>query len=114
MRRNLFKLLAVGILVVSCAGNPPEVPLGPDGQPDPVLVQGRAVYAEHCASCHGRGGGGGQGPKLNDGAVLEAYQNIEDQVAVVFDGKGSMPSFSKRLTQAQIESVTRYTREVLS
>lgn len=114
MRRNLFTLLAVGVLVVSCAGDPPEVPLGPDGQPDPALVQGRAVYAEHCASCHGRGGGGGQGPRLNDGAVLETYQNIDDQVAVVSDGKGSMPSFSNRLTRAQIESVTRYTREVLS
>jgi len=51
---------------------------------------------------------------LNDGAVLDTYQSIEDQVAVVVDGKGSMPSFAKRLTRAQIESVTRYTREVLS
>ena len=114
VRRMLCGIFAVGVLVGSCAGDPPEVPLGPDGQPDPVLAEGRAVYAKHCASCHGQSGGGGQGPRLNNGAVLEAYRNIDDQVAVVSDGKGTMPSFSGRLTHAQIESVTRYTREVLS
>ncbi len=114
MRRILFGILAIGMLASSCAGDPPEVPLGLDGQPDPVLAEGRAVYAMHCASCHGRSGGGGQGPRLNKGAVLEAYRNIDDQVAVVSDGKGTMPSFSKRLIPARIEAVTRYTREVLS
>ncbi len=118
MRRVLFRILvgvfAGGLLAGSCAGDPPEVPLGLDGRPDPVLVEGRAVYEEHCVSCHGRSGGGGQGPRLNDGAVVEAYQRIEDQVAVVADGRGTMPSFVGRLTRNQIESVTRYTREVLS
>ena len=104
----------VGVLLGSCAGDPPEVPLGPDGQPDPVLAQGRAVYAEHCASCHGRSGGGGLGPRLNDGAAVAAYPDIDDQVEVVADGKGTMPSFAGRLTDRQIGAVTRYTREVLS
>lgn len=110
----LLGILVVGLLLGSCAGDPPEVPLGPDGQPDPVLAQGRDVYARHCAACHGRSGGGGQGPRLNDGAVVKAYPDNDDQVAVVADGKGTMPSFAGRLTDRQIESVTRYTREVLS
>ncbi len=114
MRRLLFVILVAGVSLGSCAGDPPEVPLGPDGQPDPVLVDGRAVYAEHCASCHGRSGGGGQGPRLNNGAVVELYPEFDDQVAVVADGKGTMPSFVERLTDRQIEAVTRYTREVLS
>lgn len=114
MRRILFKILAVGMLLGACAGDPPQVPLGPDGQPDPGLMLGRSVYAERCASCHGRSGGGGQGPRLNNGAVLEVYRTVADQVAVVADGKGTMPSFTGRLTQVEIESVTRYTREVLN
>ncbi len=114
MRRLLFGILVVGVFVGSCAGDPPEVPLGPDGEPDPVLADGRAVYAKHCAACHGRSGGGGQGPRLNNGAVVGAYPDIDDQVAVVADGKGTMPSFAERLTDRQIAAVTRYTREVLS
>ena len=114
MRKMLSGILVVGMFVGSCAGDPPEVPLGPDGQPDPVLAEGRAVYAKHCASCHGRSGGGGQGPRLNNGAVVEAYPDVDDQVAVVADGNGTMPSFVGRLTDRQIEAVTRYTREVLS
>lgn len=110
----LLRILVVVVLSGSCAGDPPEVPLGPDGQPDPVLAQGRAVYAGHCASCHGRSGGGGQGPRLNNGAVVENYPDIVDQVAVVADGRGTMPSFAERLTGRQIDAVTRYTREVLS
>lgn len=110
----LLGILVVGVLAGSCAGDPPEAPLGPDGQPDPVLAQGRAVYAGHCASCHGRSGGGGQGPRLNSGAVVEAYPDSDDQVAVVADGRATMPSFAERLTDRQIRAVTRYTREVLS
>ena len=114
MYRLFLGILVIGVLLGSCAGDPPEVPLGPDGQPDPVLADGRAVYAKHCASCHGRSGGGGQGPRLNNGAVVAAYSDIDDQVVVVADGKGTMPSFVERLTDRQIEAVTRYTREVLS
>ena len=113
MRRILLGIFAIGMLVGSCAGDPPEVPLGPDGQPDPVLAEGRTVYAKHCASCHGQSGGGGQGPRLNNGESAEAYPDIDDQVAVISDGKGTMPSFFGRLSQEQIVSVARYTREVL-
>lgn len=110
----LLGILVVGVLSGACAGDPPEVPLGPDGQPDLVLEQGRAVFGRHCASCHGRSGGGGQGPRLNNGAVVEAYPEFADQLAVVADGKGTMPSFVGRLADRQIEAVTRYTREVLN
>ncbi|MCY4492699.1 MAG: cytochrome c [Acidimicrobiaceae bacterium] len=113
VRRLVPGILVVGVLLGSCAGDPPEVPLGPDGQPDPVLADGRAVYAKHCAACHGRSGGGGQGPRLDGGAVVEAYPEFDDQVAVVADGSGTMPSFVERLTDRQIAAVTRYTREVL-
>ena len=114
MYRIVSGLLAVGLMLGACAGEPPEVPLGPDGLPDLVLATGRGLYGEHCASCHGRSGGGGQGPQLSAGVVIANYPNISDQVAVIADGSGSMPSFAKRLSQADLEAVTRYTREVLS
>ena len=70
------------------------------------------MYSQNCASCHGASGGGGYGKKLA-GVVTANYPDIDAQVALITNGKGAMPSFSKKLTAEQILAVTRYTREVL-
>ena len=88
------------------------MPNGPDGKPDPVLSLGRDVYGATCSNCHGSSGGGGTGPRLA-GTVVESYPEIVDQVAIVNDGRNSMPSFGGTLSPAEIEAVVRYTREVL-
>ena len=102
------------LLVGACSGEPPQVVAGPDGQVDQVLVQGREIYGRHCASCHGRGGGGGIGPQINGGELIKNYENISEQVVIIVNGAGSMPSFAEKLSQTEIEAVTRYTREVLN
>ena len=114
MTRRLAAL-AVGIVILAgaCSPSSPEPPVGSDGQTDPVLSIGREVYQSSCVQCHGGDGGGGRGPKLSDGVVVEAYPNIADEIAVVANGKGGMPAFSDKLTETQIEAVVRYTREVL-
>lgn len=84
----------------------------PAAPTDPVLAQGQQLYLANCASCHGRSGGGGLGPKLS-GIVAERYPNIADQEAVILNGRGSMPAFKTRFDQAQLDAVTRYTREAL-
>lgn len=100
-------------LLAGCAGEVPEVPLGPDGRPDAELELGRAVYQRRCANCHGAGGGGGTGPQLGDGAVVDEYPDVADQIAVVTDGRNGMPSFAGSLAAVEIDAVVRYTREVL-
>lgn len=103
------------LLVVTVSGacaSPPEVPLGPDGKPDPVLAEGRDVFADSCKSCHGSDGKGGRGPSLK--GVVVRYADIEDQIAVIANGRGGqMPAFGQTLTEAQILAVARYTREVI-
>ena len=89
------------------------MPAAEGGDPDPVLVDGRQVYIDRCANCHGNDGRGGQGPSLAQGAMLEAYPEAAEQVALVTDGYQSMPSFADSLTAAQIEAVVRFTREIL-
>ena len=73
---------------------------------------GASVYQANCASCHGADGSGGFGPKLA-GVVAENFPDIEDQIALVADGKGSMPSFDGRLSEEEIQQVVDYTRTEL-
>ena len=111
LRRRLRPVLvfvALTLGAASCA-QAPELPEGADAS----LVQGREVWLARCATCHGPDGGGGTGPRLNEGRVLEAYDSVEDQIPIVRDGKGNMPSFSSILTAEEIEAVVRYTREAL-
>lgn len=113
LRRGVLALWAAAVLVVSaCASEVPEVPLGSDGEPDAVLLVGRDVFASRCSNCHGSAGGGGTGPRLA-GTVVQTYPDPADQEAVVRDGRGNMPSFGGTLSDAEIEAVVRYTREVL-
>lgn len=119
-RRALTLLLGAGLAApaglgpAACSsGSVPEVPAGPNGEPDPVLVAGRRVYADRCANCHGVRGQGGRGPSLTGDSMLESYPAAADQIEVVADGKSTMPGFSDTLTPAEIEAVVRFTREVL-
>ena len=97
-----------------------------------VLYEGGEVYAENCASCHGGGGGGGVGPAFNNGAVIETFASVEDQVAwivhgtqgyidagretygdtdVALGGSGAnMPTFGAQLAASEIVWATFYER----
>lgn len=114
-RRLAGLVLAAMVSVAACGGQAPEVPLGPDGEPDPVLSLGREVYGARCSTCHGSEGQGGRGKKLNDGRAPAAYPDPADLVAVVVEGKGSgMPSFGNVLETDEIEAVAQYVLEVLN
>lgn len=113
MRSVLISLCLV--LVAGCGSGPsPEVEEGPDGTPDPVLVAGRAVFADRCSSCHDADGSGtGDGPRLNRGRLLQAYPEPGDAAGVVSEGRDRMPAFGGILTAGEIDAVLRYINEVL-
>jgi mono/diheme cytochrome c family protein len=76
---------------------------------DPVLE-----FNIGCAPCHGPNGDGGSAPKLSDGAVVERYPDIEDQIDVVANGRGLMPAFKERdMTDDEIREIVEYTRTQL-
>lgn len=111
----LVVVAAVMVLFTSCVGGQiPEVPPSADGTRDPLLVEGRTVWADHCVRCHGAGGDGGRGPKLSNGAVAIKYPNIDVQISIVTQGlNGKMPGFRTVLTPDEIDAVAAFTREVL-
>ncbi|MBM3658518.1 MAG: cytochrome c [Actinobacteria bacterium] len=94
-------LLGAGLLAAACGGG------GSDDAATPRT--GPEVYAAYCATCHGAAGQGGVGPKLA-GLMESAYPDIEDQIAVVTNGKATMPAWGSRLSAGQIRRVVEYER----
>ena len=89
---------------------------------------GATVYEEACAVCHGADGGGGAGPAMAGGAVLEAFPtpSCTTQIEWIALGSsdwpdatygandtpvaGGMPGFEGQLTELEIAQVTLYER----
>ena len=110
------------------------------GQPT-QLEAGAALFAASCGTCHGSAGGGGVGRPMTDGALIATFPDIIGQLEFVHQGSDKtgpagtvygdpnreggphatqsfggalMPSFGSTFTGAQLLSVVRYEREVLS
>lgn len=109
LRRTLVFAVGLALSGSACAASAPEV----GENADPALVEGRSVWSSSCVSCHGASGGGGRGPQLNDGRVLDRFPTVDEQVELITGGRGGMPSFAGRLTDEEIAAVVRYTREIL-
>ena len=86
-------------------------------------VDGAAIFAQFCATCHGQGGAGGIGPRMIGGSEQRQFPNVEDHVAFVKAGSkpgapygtsgkgtGGMPPWSSQLSDAQIRAVVEYER----
>jgi mono/diheme cytochrome c family protein len=101
----LTLVVAIGF-VVALFANEPGGGSGATAKSGP----GYDVYLANCARCHGQDGQGGGGPKLAGGAVVSAFPDPADQIRLVEDGQGSMPSFKGKLSRTQIEDVVAYTR----
>jgi mono/diheme cytochrome c family protein len=67
-----------------------------------------ALYAQHCASCHGLDRLGGMGPAL----LPESLERLprEEAAKVIAQGRFAtqMPAFSDKLIQAQIQALVDY------
>ena len=97
----------LAVLIPAISGDDDSSEVQPEG-----LTPERS-YLRHCSVCHGAEGQGAIGPQLGDGAVVTAYPDIDDQIEVVTDGRGQMPSFADSLTEEEIREVVTYTREEL-
>lgn len=100
-------LVVTALVLVACGGN--DSGATPS---DPVLAQGQQVYKAHCSTCHGSKGQGGSGMKLA-GKVAQSYPDIDDQIAVIENGRSSMPAWKNSLSAEEITAVARYERECL-
>ncbi len=72
---------------------------------------GKVVYAEHCASCHGRAGEGGTGTALGNPAMLSLTTDKFIRHAIEY-GRDSteMVAFGEILSAKEIDGVTAFLR----
>lgn len=105
--------LVVVAIVMLFANNPTPPPAAAADVDIPAAIDAAALYGQSCAGCHGGDGSGGIGPPLKSARVLERFPAIADQIAVVTNGRGSMPSFGSRLGAGEIDAIVEYTRTSL-
>jgi cytochrome c6 len=75
---------------------------------DPAAIEaGQALYAEHCAECHGENlRSSGSVPDLRD--LREDQRSLFDQT--VSDGKGQMPAWGGILNEPELNQLWAYIR----
>ena len=67
-------------------------------------VDGKLVYAQNCAACHGTNGEGGKGRKLVGSAALQNEQALR---GVILNGGTAMPGFPQ-LQGAQLDALVKF------
>jgi mono/diheme cytochrome c family protein len=79
----------------------------------PQQIDGAAIFAEHCASCHGdKGDGIKKGTKLTSGHALN--HSFGDYIDQVNDGtEKEMPAFKGTLSDKEITAVVSHVRNTL-
>ena len=110
-RLRLSSLLAAVALLAGCGGDGDSGSDGPPAKPPFEVVQsgkpadGRDVFADSCAGCHGDDGGGGSGPAL---AGRGEYTNADVVVEQIRDGGGGMPAFEGDLSEQELADVSAF------
>lgn len=90
------------------AGDRPNVSSVLDIEGDAEL--GATVFANNCASCHGRDGRGGFGPNLRSGTFNYRFTN-ERIAQQVRQGSGSMPGFeASRISDQDLAGLIAFIR----
>jgi cytochrome c oxidase cbb3-type subunit 3 len=76
-----------------------------------LIAEGKELFANNCASCHGKDAKGGKefgAPNLADAIWLKAT-NADEIEAFVYNAKmGAMPNWGKRLSETEIKMLTIY------
>lgn len=73
------------------------------------LIEGKSIFRENCATCHGELGGGGAGPNLTDEYWIHGggIKNVFKTVKYGYIQKGMAP-WQDKLTPLQIQKVSSY------
>jgi len=77
-----------------------------------------SLFEKNCAKCHGKDGraktlrGRSVGARNLTDAKWQAKETDAEILAAIKKGPGAMPSFEKKLSQAELESLVAYVRSL--
>ncbi len=85
--------------------------------PNSTSTAGRNIFQSHCIVCHGVDARGntklGKQLKAKNLRLPEVQKTNEKELKhIVTEGKGDMPDFANQLTDAQIDEVVKYLRQL--
>ena len=98
MKRGLAALIVTAALSTAACTDQLEGTFGQD------------LFNAGCAHCHREDLGGGTGPPLGPGSDADLELSDLQIADVIRVGPGRMPSFGRRLTDQQIDSLVAYLR----
>lgn len=71
------------------------------------IAQGKKIFLQNCAICHGANAQGGMGPSLNGlGHVI--HHSPKKLLTQINNGGGGMPAFGNKLSKEEQESILIY------
>jgi cytochrome c6 len=78
---------------------------------------GAAIYKSKCVSCHGADGSGqtpvGKSMKLRDLRSAEVQKQTDAELTkITTDGKGKMPAYKGKLSEADIKALVAHLRSL--
>ena len=79
----------------------------------PAFAQGTAAadYKAKCAMCHNTDGTGKAAMKVDSFKTPDSVKKTDAQlIAITADGKGKMPPYKGKLSDAQISDLVKYIR----
>jgi alcohol dehydrogenase (cytochrome c) len=92
------------------AGNTPPVAAATPRLADANLVEGKRLFTQNCAVCHGDDGKGGH----TGGAPLDRVADLAAAIQTVTTGRNNMPPFRSAFTPEQIRDVSAYVVQTLA
>ncbi|HJV67485.1 MAG TPA: c-type cytochrome [Geomonas sp.] len=87
---------------------PGEVSTNEERRTTHLAGEGKALFATHCASCHGADAKGGIGPDLTRKQFKYGRSAPEVTRTIVEGRPGGMPPFQGQLSKDQIEGLVKY------
>ncbi|MEM7157377.1 MAG: cytochrome c [Myxococcota bacterium] len=104
-RRCAPLLLVPALTLAGCAQ-----PTGPEQS-----IEGERLFNQYCARCHGTDGvPTKEAPTASSFAVAANIEKLSDETikGVIRGGKGQMPGFGDRFTEATLQVFTAYVRSL--
>lgn len=78
-----------------------------------TITAGKEIYTANCVSCHGaQGTGGSNAPDWQAESGRLAQLSLQEIAAVTKDGVGDMPGYSASLSEAEVNAVAQYVRQL--